>query len=486
MKKLLLGCLFVFSLMIDSVVAQGVDPSVISQLANSQVPVNGYFAQYDRTDPYGWIYLSSDQSTLVKLEGMDPVSGYLKWTSLNDYFESFGFDGEHIVIGHPKQSQGLGAKHIQGTVIGSGSGQPISGARVMLIDSQNNQIITSVTTDNQGRFDILATNLDPNHTYVLVVSKEGYQHVMGNLNLDLLGSSDENVNYGVVQLIDSGNAIHATVSGLVMDSTTGAPVGNAQIKLYAGENVTASSTPVTQAVSDDRGHFSLANVAAGHYTLVVRKDGYATNYTNLTVDEDREYIEISLSPQLIAGQNFRIQLSWGATPEDLDSHLAFIKNGSLQYHIYFAQKYAYYDESRARYVTYDSQYHSSSLKPVAFLDRDDVNSYGPETVTIYELDNAGVYKYFVHDYSNMHNPSSTAMAYSGARVKIFNEEGMQRVFNVPNEPGTVWKVFEIRGGEIVPCQSDCMFGNYPTNEELATRSLRGDLIMNLLSHLPQK
>ncbi len=58
--------------------AQGVDPQTIEQLANTRVPVNGYFAQYDRDNPFGWIYLTSDGSTLVKLEGMDPETGYLR------------------------------------------------------------------------------------------------------------------------------------------------------------------------------------------------------------------------------------------------------------------------------------------------------------------------------------------------------------------------------------------------------------------------
>ncbi len=487
MKKVWQGCLFFLFFVLDSFGSQSVDPSVINRLANMQVPVSGYFAQYDPNDPYGWIYLTSDQRTLVKLEGIDPETGYFRWTPMNEYFDHFGFDGEHIIIGNPRGDlPGTAPKHIQGTVVGSNMGHPIPEARIFLIDSESNRIIASTVSNSEGKFDLVASGLNPEHSYIIMVSKDGYQQVMGTLNSDLLGNVEESsVNYGVIQLIDNSNTIHAMLTGSIIDSTTGMAIPDALVKVYPGEYVTSSSSPLVSARTDSQGHFDLADIPAGHYTLVVQKDGYLTNYTNLLIDEDREYIEISLSPQLVAGQNFRIQLSWGATPEDLDSHFVFLKNGALQYHIYWSQQYAYYDQVHNQYVTYDSRYHDDTLRPVAFLDRDDTTSYGPETVTIYELDTIGVYKYFVHDYTDRHNTSSEALAHSGARVKIFNEEGVQRIFNVPDEPGVVWKVFEIQNGRIVPCQSGCMIRIHPTDEELATRAVR-DIVANLLSSLPKK
>ncbi len=489
MTRVWLLILFCFEM---AIWAQGLDPQTIQQLANTRVPVNGYFAQYDREDPFGWIYLTSDGSTLVKLEGMDPETGYLRWTPLNDYFQSVGFDGRNIVIGDPRQQTlpgTIGAKHIVGTVVSASTGQPLPGAQLILMDNTTGRVVASTISSSDGHFDLFVQNLDPTHSYTLTVVKDGYQQVLGNLNMDLLGSEGENmVNYGVVQLISQNSeVIHATVEGSVIDSTTGAAIPNASVKLYSGAYVTSSSTPIQETFTGSSGNFRLQDVPSGNYTLVVQRDGYLPNYTNVTVDELHEYIEISLSPNLVAGQHFRIQLSWGEKPSDLDSHLLFLKNGQLKYHIYWAQKYAYYDTQHQQYVTYDSEY--GGLEPVAFLDRDDTTSYGPETVTIYQIDRNGVYKYFVHDYSNSYVRQSMALANSGAQVKVFTNEGVQRIFNVPYEKGNVWKVFEIRNGVIVPCESGCMYdfssieGAY---NAMPTRALYPNMFRNLLRHMRQK
>ena len=58
---------------------------------------------------------------------------------------------------------------------------------------------------------------------------------------------------------------------------------------------------------------------------------------------------------------------------------------------------------------------------------------------------AGPYRYSVHDYTNRNSSTSTGLAGSGATVKVFYYDGREYTFNVPNQPGTVWNVFEING-----------------------------------------
>ncbi len=77
--------------------------SIISKLANHSFDVNGYFAQYDKNDPYGWVYLSSSGRIFAKLEGMDPQTGYLKWTFLQNYFSSIKFENGKIIVGPAKR-----------------------------------------------------------------------------------------------------------------------------------------------------------------------------------------------------------------------------------------------------------------------------------------------------------------------------------------------------------------------------------------------
>ncbi len=79
---------------------------IIKELAGRSIKVNGYFAFYgnwsdnDPDNPYKWVYYASDGSFFAKLDGMDPNTGYLKWTPLNDYFKSFSYQNGNIVVGN--------------------------------------------------------------------------------------------------------------------------------------------------------------------------------------------------------------------------------------------------------------------------------------------------------------------------------------------------------------------------------------------------
>ena len=107
-----------------------------------------------------------------------------------------------------------------------------------------------------------------------------------------------------------------------------------------------------------------------HFSHIIRHYGFTDLYTNSINNI------IPLSPK-IEDPFFRIVLTWGQNPIDLDSHLVTEDN----LHIYYANKN----------ITSNGQTMS--------LDVDDVTSYGPETVTILEpSDNK--YTYYVHNWSN--------------------------------------------------------------------------------------
>ena len=79
---------------------------------------------------------------------------------------------------------------------------------------------------------------------------------------------------------------------------------------------------------------------------------------------------------------------------------------------------------------------------MADLDLDDTTSYGPETTTVYEMEQ-GVYTFYVHDYTNRNSNNSTALATSGAKVEVYlgNSVTAAYVFYVPDRAGTLWEVF---------------------------------------------
>jgi hypothetical protein len=131
----------------------------------------------------------------------------------------------------------------------------------------------------------------------------------------------------------------------------------------------------------------------------------------------------SVSPEL-AG--VRIVLDWGERPEDLDLH--FEKQGG--YHIAFWNMHSAADGS-------------------AFLDRDDMQSYGPETITVERVDGAAVYDIYVTDYTNRDRAGSRALSQSGAVVRVYANGRLAEAFVAPpDRPGTVWRVCRIAGGRI--------------------------------------
>ena len=125
-------------------------------------------------------------------------------------------------------------------------------------------------------------------------------------------------------------------------------------------------------------------------------------------------------------------LTWGETPADLDSHLTGPTSDG-RFHVYYVDMNA-----------------SDNNETVANLDRDDVTSYGPETVTLLQQNN-GTYRYTVHDYTNRYSTDSKAMSLSGAKVTVYVNGVYRDTFNVPtNVGGTIWTVFELNGNTITP------------------------------------
>lgn len=82
------------------------------------------------------------------------------------------------------------------------------------------------------------------------------------------------------------------------------------------------------------------------------------------------------------------------------------------------------------------------------LDLDDVDGFGPETITITSF-RPGVYRYSVHDYTNLGSTQSTALSSSGAQVVVFRGNAEIARFTAPTgRTGNLWTVFEIDGSTL--------------------------------------
>lgn len=135
---------------------------------------------------------------------------------------------------------------------------------------------------------------------------------------------------------------------------------------------------------------------------------------------------ISVSPELDL-KHLRIILDWDSEPKDLDAH--FVKLAG--YHI--------------------SYRHTRILADgTGELDRDDMDGYGPETITIKDVDDLATYEFFVHDYTNRSSTTSTGLSRSKATVKVYGEGRLLYVFQIPQgRPGNRWSVFKVSEGQFI-------------------------------------
>lgn len=147
--------------------------------------------------------------------------------------------------------------------------------------------------------------------------------------------------------------------------------------------------------------------------LIIKKSGYSTLVAKCPCDG----MTYALSPVLKDLDSMRIVLNWGKNPLDLDSHLSY-KNQ----HIYWDNKQGL----------------------AANLDVDDVDSYGPETVTIDKKLDGQYYVYSVHNYSNRTQPNTNSLSNSQAKVMVYAGESLIRSYYVPTtKTGNLWTVFRI-------------------------------------------
>ncbi len=310
---------------------------------------------------------------------------------------------------------------------------PEYGSLISSIKDENNNPIAAhirltmadVTTSSDGEGNFIFNNLVPG-TYRITVEAEGYiPVVIPEFEIHSGINTLERVLTSSTELED----IIGTAQGIIKDAQTGFGVDNVTIEIREGrDNVTG--TLLTTIYSDDNGNYFIDTLKTGNYTFHIVKDGYITLNENIyIVGNEINIKDLAIAPILRAGQ-MSIKLSWGELPVDLDSHLAKYTDGTLDYHLYYG---------------------NSTVSDGDNLDVDDTTSYGPETITINELNTASVYSYYVYNYSE-----DDDLKNSSAKVEVNYGDTQTQSFYVPNESGRYWKVFDIINGEIIPCTSNCV------------------------------
>jgi hypothetical protein len=220
------------------------------------------------------------------------------------------------------------------------------------------------------------------------------------------------------ELDDAGAEQEGMLTLRFFNAENGNPVADATITIQDFRTMT----------TDMEGKIRFEKQPDGIYPFTFEKEGFITENNKFEIVAGTIFRNrFTVSPVISMGA-IRIVLDWDKKPDDLDAH--FVKEGD--YHISYREKI-------------------SSADGKAVLDRDDRDGFGPETITVKDIDEKAEYNYFVKDYSNKDSKNSKALSKSNAMVKIYGEGKLLNIWQLSEkQKGNAWMVFSIQNGKLVP------------------------------------
>jgi hypothetical protein len=200
---------------------------------------------------------------------------------------------------------------------------------------------------------------------------------------------------------------------------------------------------------------AFTNVAPGTYTyLVTAPDFSFTRKVVVSISGASFSHRIALAP-VVAGADvgLRVVLTWGdcqsgtsnLVPCDLDSHITGPSTS----------------ESERFHVAYFNESYLGGTDTIAVLDNDATSGLGPETITLRPRI-GGVYKYYVHNYTDAADSLSTRLNSARARVDVYRGANLIATFFPPaNAQGVLWAVFQVDGTTITPVNEMIRIQDFP-------------------------
>jgi len=208
-----------------------------------------------------------------------------------------------------------------------------------------------------------------------------------------------------------------SVTGYVGNALDGGAISNATVS-FVGPNGTA------WAWTDLTGYFTI-DLLMGTHSANASKTGYVSIAKDVNVTGtifsggDADFY---LPPALAFSGSYRILMTWGATPSDLDSY-TFTPWGCV--------------------VSYSNRWCINDTTGVE-LDRDDTSGWGPETTTWNNMTLSGRYEFWVHRYSS--GPFTPA-GQPRAQVDVYSTAGgLVEVIRIPptvDDTLEWWNVFRV-------------------------------------------
>ena len=310
-----------------------------------------------------------------------------------------------------------------GTVRNAITNNPIAGASVSIRNAGTATQVDLVTTAADGSY---TSNPLAAGSYDLHHSLAGYNNSPLFARTLVGGAGTPVTSLPVVLLVPTGTA-NGNLTGVVKDATNNANIAGATVEIRNGGSNTSGAALFTTTSAAD-GSYSFNGMPAGTYTVRATKAAFTEGTVIATIYQATQVAPILFMSPTGTSFVWRAVLSWGASPNDLDSHLTGPLTGSSsRFHVYYSSG------SRG----------SLTASPFALLDIDVMSGYGPETITIAQQI-AGTYRYYVYKYSS----SGSDIPVSGARVDLYQGNTLVRQFYPPNQTGRYWTVFELDGTTI--------------------------------------
>lgn len=295
---------------------------------------------------------------------------------------------------------------------------PVPNAQIEIY--RNDALITACSVADDGSY----TASLMSGTYKVCVTADGYIGFTSYIAI----TANETTYTETFLMVEGDEQESGTATGTVFNALTGTGIESVTVIARTGWNNTSEGSQLNLALQTDAsGKYSIT-LPLGNYTLELTKDGYISSYINIIVQSGTTADQNGTMSPVITGDSFRIVLSWGANPSDLDSHVEGMRTNGTWFHVYYADQYAYDGDVR-----------------VCDLDVDDTTSYGPETITL-NTTTEEPYYYYVHKYAG-----NGTLPTSEAKVRVYQGEALIAEYNVPTdlEAARYWNVFAIVNGQIV-------------------------------------
>ncbi|MFM9332134.1 S-layer homology domain-containing protein [Paenibacillus mesotrionivorans] len=223
--------------------------------------------------------------------------------------------------------------------------------------------------------------------------------------------------------------LHTVLSGISgrISNKSGLPVGGIRIVFRPKTADAKSGGPSWETVTDQNGHYSI-RLSPGSYIGEIIGDSFLrTQLEGVAASAAWTPNVDALAIETLKDNEFRMVLSWGLQPRDLDAHLLGPDRTG---------------RGNDLHSWYKDEFRRNGSPSNVELDRDDPNSPGMETITVRKPAN-GHYVFYAHQYSGV--PLSPDGSLATVRVYQGSNPEPLYTYSMPLAPGgkEYWVVFQM-------------------------------------------